>query len=223
MELPKRKVNRLPEYDYSGSGAYFITICVRDKSPILCSIIPAADARTSGPAVGGEAKPGPSLAPVGGEAKRGPSPAPVGADVKPGPSPAPVGADAKPGPSPTPVGADALIGPKCQLSAKGQTVRKYIESMSRTEGVNVDKYVIMPNHIHLLISIDSGPMRASAPTASIPGIIRSFKGLVTKALGENIFQRSYHDHIIRNEADYLLHWNYIDTNPARWDKDEYYF
>ena len=184
MELPKRKVNRLPEYDYSGSGAYFITICVRDKSPILCSIIPAADARTSGPAVGGEAKPGPS---------------------------------------PTPVGADALIGPKCQLSAKGQTVRKYIESMSRTEGVNVDKYVIMPNHIHLLISIDSGPMRASAPTASIPGIIRSFKGLVTKALGENIFQRSYHDHIIRNEADYLLHWNYIDTNPARWDKDEYYF
>ena len=196
MELPKRKVNRLPEYDYSGSGAYFITICVRDKSPILCSIIPAADARTSGPAVGGEAKPGPS--------------------------PTPVGAEAKPGPSPAPVGADALIGPKCQLSAKGQTVRKYIESMSRTEGVNVDKYVIMPNHIHLLISIDTGPMRASAPTASIPGIIRSFKGLVTKALGENIFQRSYHDHIIRNEADYLLHWNYIDTNPARWDKDEYY-
>jgi len=171
MEYPKRKLPRLAEYDYSQPGAYFITVCTKDKSPILCNIVMA---------------------------------------------------DASAGLSPTPVGADALIGPKCQLSTKGWTVRKYIESMSRTEGVRVDKYVIMPNHIHLLISIDNGPMRASAPTASIPGIMRSFKGLVTKELGENIFQRSYHDHIIRDEADYLVRWNYIDTNPAKWTEDTYY-
>ena len=52
--------------------------------------------------------------------------------------------------------------------------------------------------------------------------MRSFKGLVTKELGESIFQRSYHDHIIRDENDYRLRWNYIDTNPAKWQDDEYY-
>jgi putative transposase len=46
--------------------------------------------------------------------------------------------------------------------------------------------------------------------------------LVTKEVGTSIFQESYYDHIIRDEADYLIKWNYIDTNPARWSDDEYY-
>ena len=40
--------------------------------------------------------------------------------------------------------------------------------------------------------------------------------------GRKIWQRSYYDHIIRNEADYLRIWQYIDTNPAKWVEDEYY-
>ncbi|MBQ8859725.1 MAG: hypothetical protein IJ015_00130 [Ruminococcus sp.] len=46
--------------------------------------------------------------------------------------------------------------------------------------------------------------------------------LVTKEIGEPIFQRSFFDHIIRDEYDYLKHLKYIDNNPKKWHKDEYY-
>ena len=39
MELPKRKPNRIPHFDYSTPGAYFITICTQDKLPLLCTIV----------------------------------------------------------------------------------------------------------------------------------------------------------------------------------------
>ena len=88
----------------------------------------------------------------------------------------------------------------------------------------MQKYVIMPNHIHMLIHVESenGPMWASAPTQSISNRIRSFKTLVSKQLGVSIWQRSYYDHVIRNEQDYLRIWQYLDDNPAKWAEDEYY-
>ena len=48
------------------------------------------------------------------------------------------------------------------------------------------------------------------------------KGSITKSLGYSIWQKSFHDHIIRGEADYLRIWEYIDTNPAKWREDCYY-
>ena len=39
----------------------------------------------------------------------------------------------------------------------------------------------------------------------------------------NVWQRGYHDHTIRNEADYLRIWKYIDETPAKWTKDKYYY
>lgn len=114
------------------------------------------------------------------------------------------------------VGGDALIAPQTNLTHFGEIAREYIESMP-----GIDKYVIMPNHIHLLIAID-GPMKASAPTISVPNLIRSFKVLVSKEIGQNIWQCSYHDHIIRDEEDYLNHLRYIENNPAKWSEDNYY-
>ncbi len=46
--------------------------------------------------------------------------------------------------------------------------------------------------------------------------------MTNRAAGVDLWQRSYHDHIIRNESDYLSHWTYIDGNPALWAEDEYY-
>ena len=114
------------------------------------------------------------------------------------------------------IGGDALIAPQTNLTHCGEIARKYIESMP-----GIDKYVIMPNHIHLLIAID-GPMKASAPTISVPNLIRSFKVLVSKEIGQSIWQRSYHDHIIRDEEDYINHLRYIEDNPAKWLEDKYY-
>ena len=118
------------------------------------------------------------------------------------------------------VGADALIGPQIRLSEIGTVVQKIIESME-----NVEKYVIMPNHIHMILRIDQseqGPMGASAPTKKVPMTIRYLKRAVTRECGFSIWQRSYHDHIIRSETDYLRIWEYIDTNPAKWREDRYY-
>ncbi|MBQ3083928.1 MAG: transposase [Clostridia bacterium] len=81
---------------------------------------------------------------------------------------------------------------------------------------------MMPNHIHLIVVIRSGTMWASSPTQSVSQLIRSFKTLVTKELGEQIWQRSYYDHIIRDEADYLRIAEYIQNNPARWREDRFY-
>ena len=88
-----------------------------------------------------------------------------------------------------------------RLSKYGMVVDKYIR---RTKGI--DKYVIMPNHIHMIIIInsrvsgtiyDNGTMRASSPTQSIPQLVKLLKILIAKEIGGSLFQRSYHDHIIR--------------------------
>ena len=56
----------------------------------------------------------------------------------------------------------------------------------------------------------------------IPNAVGAIKRLTQRELGQMIFQRSYHEHVIRNEADYRQIWEYIDTNPAKWAEDRYY-
>lgn len=119
------------------------------------------------------------------------------------------------------VGDDAHIVPSPRLSDYGHVCDKYIRSISAVyTGVSVDAYVIMPNHIHLLIRLD-GAMWASPPT-SISDIVRSFKVLVTKEIGVSIWQRSFYDHVIRGEQDYAEIAEYIETNPLRWQMDTLY-
>jgi len=100
-----------------------------------------------------------------------------------------------------------------ELSAYGIIADKYL---MRIRGLK--NYIIMPNHIHMLISIES----ADDTYKSIPQIIKSFKILVTKEVGFSVFQRSYHDHIVRNESEYQKIWKYIDENPIKWQEDCYY-
>ena len=57
---------------------------------------------------------------------------------------------------------------------------------------------------------------------AVPNAVSALKRLVNRALGRNIWQRSYHDHVIRGEADDREIWQYIDTNPARWAEARYY-
>ena len=124
------------------------------------------------------------------------------------------------------VGDDALGVPKNLLTDMGKIVEKYICSGNRMERVRVEKYVIMPNHIHILMIVDmdvSGTPRASSPTtAVIPRFVASLKRFSNQKIGENIFQRSYHDHVIRGEQDYLKIWEYIENNPKQWELDCFY-
>ena len=48
------------------------------------------------------------------------------------------------------------------------------------------------------------------------------KRFTNKETGLSLWQASFHDHVIRDEHDYLSRWQYIDDNPAKWAEDEYY-
>ena len=99
--------------------------------------------------------------------------------------------------------------PWMELSPAGRIVEKYTATIP-----GIDKYVIMPNHVHLIVFNQDG--------ASISQKIRSWKILISKEIGGSIWQRSFYDHVIRDEQDYLVRWKYIDDNPAKWASDKYY-
>ena len=123
------------------------------------------------------------------------------------------------------VGFGALDSPHNKLSAIGVIVNKYILSTNNISEVTVDKYVIMPNHIHMILFIKNknGTSKAPSPTNNlISHCVSTLKRFVNNDVGKNIFQRSFHDHIIRDEKDYLRIWEYIDTNPAKWTEDCFY-
>ena len=123
------------------------------------------------------------------------------------------------------VGGGAHDAPQVILSDYGKIVQKYILSTKNIKGISVDKYVIMPNHIHGIFVVDEnyGTSRAPSPTNNAVSLaVGAIKRLVNKEIGTNIWQRSFHDHIIRNEEDYLKIWQYIHTNPAQWKDDCFY-
>lgn len=126
----------------------------------------------------------------------------------------------------TVVGGGDLDAPYACLLEAGMVVRKYIELADHIPGIRVDKYVVMPNHIHIILLVeetDDGTSRSPSPTnAKVPRFVGAMKRFCNKEMGTNLFQRSYYDHIIRDERDYRKIWNYIDTNPARWQEDCFY-
>jgi REP element-mobilizing transposase RayT len=110
-----------------------------------------------------------------------------------------------------------------QLSKYGIIVDKYINLINQKYSmIKVNKYVIMPNHIHLILVVEKNGTVNPSPTLS--SVIGWFKYVVIKEINEpvNIFQRSFHDHIVRNENDYLKIWEYINNNPLKWELDCYY-
>ena len=72
----------------------------------------------------------------------------------------------------------------------------------------------MPDHIHMILFIDTKRRTQFAPTIS--RVVKQFKGAVTKQLGFSIWQKSFNDKIIRNEKAYLEIWRYIDENPIKY-------
>jgi len=110
------------------------------------------------------------------------------------------------------------------LSDIGNILKQNIEKISQIyDGINVDKYVIMPNHIHMIISIIQEQQHGrsvNAPTIST--IVRHLKAYTTRVVGAPIFQKSFHDHIIRCEKDYQMIWDYIEHNIDKWHEDRYY-
>ena len=106
------------------------------------------------------------------------------------------------------------------LTKCGKTVQKYIESGKNAyQNMTVENYIIMPNHIHLIIFVKQDEKGTTRSNEAIARFVSTLKHLTNKEIGFSVFQRSYHDRIIRNEKEYDYIWDYIDSNPACWGKD----
>ena len=83
--------------------------------------------------------------------------------------------------------------------------------------VSVDKYCIMPDHIHMILSIhtDEDGRQIAAPTVST--VVGHMKRWVSMQIGKSIWQKSFIDRVIRNEQGYEAVWEYIDNNPIKLD------
>jgi len=161
--LPRRRSLRLPAYDYSQGGAYFITICAHERR---CLFGRVADSQMQVNAIG------------------------------------------------------ALIEEEWFRSP---TIRRIV----------LDAFVVMPNHVHGIVLIDSvgatssSPGPASGPRrGSLSSFVGSFKAAVTRRIktlsllpDSRVWQRNYYEHIIRDDKSLDAIREYIDSNPANWAND----
>lgn len=172
MERRTRKPIRLEDYDYSRNGAYFVTVCTKDKMCIFW---------------------------------------------EPDNKYQPIESDS------TYVGANCVRPQKrIRLSEYGKIVKNELNKINSIydNTVKISKYVIMPNHIHLIIDIDNPDIGRTQFAPTISRIIKQFKGAVTKQIGFSLWQRSFYDRIIRNGKEYSAYWQYIENNPVNWENDE---
>ena len=112
------------------------------------------------------------------------------------------------------------VGATCgrlPLSETGKTVDEEIVHLSAVyPNVWAEKYVVMPNHIHLLICIDGSEDGRPQVAPTISMVVQQFKGSITKQAGRPIWQKSFYDHGIRNQQDYDEIWQYIENNPLKY-------
>lgn len=121
--------------------------------------------------------------------------------------------------------------PQVIRSEYGEIVESWINKINdKYPAVDIENSVVMPNHMHMILKLknksnDYCGRVNPAPTdhqITVGKIIGYFKYQTTKEIGFEFWQRSYHDHIIRDEEEYQKIRQYIRTNPQNW-KDDIYF
>ncbi len=110
--------------------------------------------------------------------------------------------------------------PQIRLSEAGEIANRSIQEIPcHYPSVHIENYVVMPNHIHLLLRLENA---AGERAVSVSKVIQQFKGYVTKQIGCSVWQKLYYDHVIRDADDFAVKWRYIENNPYRWLEDKYY-
>ena len=119
-----------------------------------------------------------------------------------------------------------LFGDGEKLNSFGEIVDCEIQKISsRYSDVKIDNYIIMPNHIHMILVLGCGEKAGKNP--DLQQIMAQLKSGISREIRKTVsdltvWQRSFHDHVIRTQKDYEKIWMYIETNPLRWDKDCFY-
>ncbi len=211
---------RLPGWDYSSNGYYFITICCQDRQKILSNIIvgtdPCVRSSLSSPSVGTDPCVRSSLS--------SPSVGTVRA---------------------CPPLADIRSSQTIKFTEFGEICKKWwIKIPEKFPAISLNEFVVMPNHIHGILIINHKiPLGEERTHGSVPTkfgnvgmighAIQWFKTMSTneyiKNVRENdwpkfhkkIWQTKFYDKIIRTEKRFWIIRQYIINNPKNWDKDKY--
>ena len=117
------------------------------------------------------------------------------------------------------VGNDLRVVPPIQ----NQIIHKWIkETENKFSNIRFDKYVIMPDHLHFILNIKERHAGRSLQdvmryfkTMTTNEYIRGVKNNILSPFNKKLWQKSYYDHIIRNQEDYNEVWEYIDNNPQK--------
>ena len=115
-----------------------------------------------------------------------------------------------------------MFGTTKQLNEWGKIAEQdLMEIPQHFSSVQIDAFIIMPNHVHMILNIEQ------ESTVSVNHIIGLYKSGVSRKIRKNvpdvkIWQRSYHDHVIRNQAEYEKTWEYVTYNRQKWEEDCYY-
>nr|WP_325211281.1 transposase [uncultured Oscillibacter sp.] len=129
---------------------------------------------------------------------------------------------------PAPPDGTADFSPVIVLTPIGQVVDESIRGIpQRYAGVQVDTYCIMPDHVHLILSIAKSTAETcktgwdrARPLQDIIGAMKSYTDRQYRILGmpseTKLWQTSYYDHIIRNQEDLKATRQYILDNPQKW-------
>ncbi len=167
-QIPQRHSLRLPGYDYSQPGGYFITVVTHQRECLFGNIVNGG----------------------------------------------------------------------MKLNRFGEIVQEYVIAIpNHHHNVRLGTFVIMPNHLHAIIFLDETPQKVCKgglfdegnANSSLPSMIASFKSFSSRKInnlrnvkGIPVWQRSYYDHIIRNEDDLRYIWQYIEMNPQSWQDDKFH-
>jgi REP element-mobilizing transposase RayT len=121
-----------------------------------------------------------------------------------------------------------VVGGAVELTEIGRIVAEEWEyTPALRPNVELDAYVVMPDHMHGILVITQRDEGAAAPQAAgelrspartVGAIVRGFKGAVVRRVGRPIWQRDFYEHIIRSEAALDRIRRYIEANPARWEE-----
>jgi len=105
------------------------------------------------------------------------------------------------------------------LSKEGEIVDTAIRQIPKYyPQVILDHYVVMPNHVHILLTISDEDGRSTVST-----IVGQMKRWATKRAGIPLWQKGFNDRVIRNDEEFYVKWRYIETNPLRWETDEFFY
>ncbi len=119
-----------------------------------------------------------------------------------------------------------IFGTADALSQMGKIAQDdFLQLMNYYENVHVDNFIVMPNHVHAIIAIEATEQKSGRTTLS--SIVGAYKAGVSRKINQfapdiQVWQRSFHDHVIRGREDYEKIWNYVQYNMQKWKDDCFY-